>query len=54
MAVISIIPAVFICGTLGGSAEVFIVVIGTLGRLIWVDSAGFVTLENISLIFTSA
>ena len=52
VAVISINPEVFICVTLGESAGVLIVIIGTLGRLLWVDSAGFVTLENISLSFT--
>ena len=40
--------------TLGSSAGVYVVIVGTLGRLIWVYSAGFVTLENISLSFTSA
>ena len=54
VAVISINPEVFICVTLGESAGVLIVIIGTLGRLLWVDSAGFVTLENISLSFTIA
>ena len=54
LAVISINPAVVIGGTPGRSAGVFIFIIGTLGRLLWVDSAHFVTLEDISLSFTSA
>ena len=53
MAVISRNPEVVIGGTLERSAWVLIVIIGTLGRLLWVDSADFVTLENISLSFTS-
>ena len=54
VAIISINPAVVIGGTLVRSAGVFIVIIGTLGRLLWFDTSGFVTLENISLSFTSA
>ena len=54
MAFISINPAVVIGGTLGRSAGVLIFIIVTLGRLLWVDSDGFVTLENISFSFTSA
>ena len=52
--VISINPAVVISGTLGRSAGVLIVIVGTLERLLWIYSYGFVTLENISLIFISA
>ena len=45
---------VVIGGMLGRSAGVLIVIIVTLVRLLCVYSAGFVTLENISLIITNA
>ena len=51
--VISINPAVVIAGNLGRSEEVLFVIINTLVRLLWVDSDGFVTLENISLSLTN-
>ena len=54
VAVISINSAFVIVGTLGKSAGFLTVIIGTLGRLLWVDSAGFVTLKNISLGLTNA
>ena len=54
MDIISINPAVVIGGTLGRSEGLFIVIIGTLGILLWFDSAGFITLENMSLSLTNA
>ena len=44
VAIISINPVVVIGGTLGRSAGFLIFIIGTLGRLLWFDFAGFITL----------
>ena len=52
MAVLSKNPAIVIGGTLGSPAGVLIVIVDNLGRLLWVELAGFVTLENISLSLT--
>ena len=50
MAIISTNSVVVIGGTRGRSAGVLIVIIGTLGIFLWVDSAGFVALEIFHLV----
>ena len=54
MAFISKHPAVVIGVTLGISADISIVIVGTLVIILWFDSAGHVMLENISLSSTNA